>query len=280
MSQCKISAQRQPEPPPQPETWNFQPRSEIGKIVAFSGKLASGKDSCCRFLYSLAFMHILGLTDEAFVNEEGKLVVRNEDGFHLFDEDSKDPAMVKLLGEAVWPYIRKFSTADPLKNFLRKMFKVPVESLWGTQEQKLVKLDHILWEKMPGNPKPPKGKSGPMGGRELMEFFGTEVVRNIYETAHAEALVSDILDYNSAHSLVNDIRFKCEVLAIQSVGGKVIRLGRVTEEALANTHTSNTELDDYEGFDAVIPDGLTLQETFAELLRILTEFGWFGVVQQ
>lgn len=287
MSQFKMSARREPEKPVQPETWNFALEPEQGKIVAFSGKLGAGKDSACRFLYSLAFMHVLGLTEEAFVNEQGKLVVRNQDGLYEFDDDSKDPANLELLNTHVWPFIRKFSTAGPFKSFLAKMFDVPSESLYGTQEEKLVPINHILWENMPGDPKLKlsdgallKSKSGPMCGRELMEFFGSEVIRKIYPRAHAKALAKDIVEYNSKYSMVQDIRFIDEIEEVQAIGGKVIRLDRLTEEGRANTHRSNTELDGYTGFDAVIPDGLSMQETFALVLSHLTSWGWFSVVEQ
>jgi len=287
MSQFKMSARREPEPPPKQETWNFDLTPEAGKIVGFSGKIGAGKDSCCRFLYSLAFMHVINITPEAFVSEFGKLIVRNENGLYEFDDDSKDPAIVELLNTHVYPFIRKFSTAGLFKEFLRKMFNVPVESLYGTQEQKLLPIEHILWENMPGDPKLKindgtilKNKSGPMCGRELMEYFGSEIIRKIYPRAHAKALTKDILEYNSRYSTIQDIRFIDEVEEVQAVGGKIIRLEHSTEEGRTNTHRSNIELDGYTGFDAVIPDGLSMEETFAEVLRILTGFGWFSVVQQ
>lgn len=279
---------RRVEKPSEPEVFNFAPQSENekGKILGFSGKLSAGKDSCSRFLYSIALMHTLGdmhngkfypLTYNAYVNpENGKLMVEDREGLKEFNEDSRSPEVVNFLQSRVWPFIRKFSTADPLKNFLHKMFNVPVESLWGTQEEKLVPIGHILWENMPGYTGP---KSGPMNGRELMEFYGTDVIRHTYEDAHANAMITDILEYNSQHSLVNDIRFKNEVTKLQEAGGKVIRLTRCSPEAKKNKHRSNVELDNFDGFDAVIQnDKMTMDDTFRELMRILTSWGWFKVV--
>lgn len=283
-----FQAKARPEPA-QPDLYNFAVTEGETKILAFSGKLNAGKDSCCRFLYSLAFMYQLGLTHNALVNEEtGKLWIETEDGLNEVDEDSRHPEVRRWLDKNVWPFMRKFSTADPMKDFLRKMFEIPSESLWGSDEDKNKPIEHLLWENMPGDPqlKLSNGKklgemTGSISGRQMMEYIGTEVIRKLYPKAHAKALVSDILEYNSNFSLVNDVRFIDEAEELHSVGAKIIRLTRCSEKASKNKHRSNVELDNFDGFDKVIDNAnMTMNETFAELMSTLIEWEFFKVVQQ
>lgn len=287
----QMSARKEEPRPAEQECWNFDlDNNHKGRILAFSGKLAAGKDSCCRLLYSLAFMHVLNLTPQAEVNEStGKLWLEDTEGFHEFNEDARDPECIAFMQTRVWPFIRKFSTADPLKEFLHKMFEVPTSSLWGTQEEKLAPITHLSWEDMPGDPeqklefngKKLKDMHGNINGRHLMEYYGTEIIRKTYTRAHAKALLKSIQEWNSQYSLVNDIRFIDECEEIHAVGGKIIRLTRCSPEAKKNKHKSNIELDSYDKFNATIDNAnMTMTETFVELVRVLTEWEYFKVVNQ
>ncbi len=314
-----VQAKKQEE---RPDVWNFAAPAEQGKIVGFAGKCGAGKDSCSRFLYSLAFVHMLQITPEAYVDEEtGRLIVLDKEGLKEFDEDSRDPEIISYLSDSCWPFIRKYSCAAPLKEFLHNVLGVSTSCLWGSQEQKQ-EPTHLKWEDMPvpvfdltdgtvqvgglvdkefcdsgfwsewcynvrvdggekdkeirGNP-----RTGSMSGRALMEYFGTDIIRRMYPSAWAKALGKMIVDYNAAYSIVSDVRFRDEVDELHRIGGKVIRLTRCSEEAKTNTHKSNTELDDFDGFDYILDNSndRPMQETFSELLTVLTDWKWFEEVK-
>lgn len=277
---------------PQPERWNFSPQENQTKIIAFSGKLGSGKTSCSNFLHSLAFMHVLGVTEHAFVNDDGELVVKTSEGdYNDVNLDSKDPEVTNYLAQNVWPFIKKYSCADPLKRICIDVLGLDEKLVYGSQSDKLTET-HLKWEDMPtfegelGKNKS-KGKvginvkTGPMTVRDVLEYVGTELFRKMYNDCWANALVKTIQRERPAFAVIDDVRFPNEVFAIKQAGGKVVRLTLTTEEASKNTHDSNIKLDGFEHFDAVIHnDSLTMEESFSELLSYMTNWGFFAVVKQ
>ena len=119
-----------------------------------------------------------------------------------------------------------------------------------------------------------KKKKGKMTAREFLQFFGTEVCRNIYNDIWAERLIKDIELESSLLAVVDDVRFSNEVECIQNAGGKVVRL---TRQPHSDSHASETELDSYEDFDAVIDNqNMNINETNQEIIKLLEEWGWLG----
>lgn len=277
----------------QPEVWNFNPTENDTKILAFSGKLGSGKSSSSNFLHSLAFMYVLGLTDHAYVGENGNLVVRTAEGDDSeVNLNSKHPEVVSFLSERVWPFIKNYSCADYLKRICIDVLGLDENLVYGSQEDKKT-LTHLQWEDMPtfeketATPKTGKGKvgihvkTGKMTVRDVLEYVGTELFRKMYNNCWAEALVKSIKRDRPAFAIVDDVRFVNEVEAIQKAGGKVIRLTLTTEEAAGNTHDSNVQLDSFTGFDYVLDNQtMSMEDSFRELLAVLTDWGFFAVVNK
>ena len=286
------------------------------KIVGFAGKMQSGKDSSCNLLYAIALRNMLKMTPFAEINAEGKIVAEDAEGNRqVLNVDSRHPEFMAFMAENVWPFIRKFSFAEPLKETCQYILGLPEESVWGTNEQKN-QLTHLRWEDMPApafvmkdgsikyggledkqfedsgiwsewvygvnssdprNPYYGMPKAGFMTGREVMEYFGTQIMRKMYPNVWADALIRRIEAMNSKYATICDVRFPNEVEAIKNAGGKVIRLTLTTEEAANNTHISNTALDegvyDWNNFDAIIDNqNMTMQEAHAHILDKLIEW--------
>lgn len=256
------------------------------KIVGFAGKMQSGKDSSCNLLYAIALRNMLKMTPFAEINAEGKIVAEDADGNRsVFNVDSRNPEFMAYMGEHVWPFIRKFSFAEPLKETCQYILGLSEESVWGTNEQKN-QPTHLLWENMPTNVLEKKlaRKSGPMTGREVMEYYGTQIMRKMYPNVWADALVRRIEMMQPKYATVCDVRFPNEVEAIHNAGGKVIRLTLTTEEAAKNTHISNTALDqdvyDWNNFDAVIDNqNMTMKEAHEILIAQLIEWDFMKLVE-
>jgi hypothetical protein len=265
---------------PKPPTYNFtEPDEKTPKrILAFSGKLGSGKTSCSNFINALAFTHLLQLTPYAFVSDKGELVCQaEEDQLKVVNLKDRSPEAREWLDKFVHPFIRIYSTAEPLKDFCVNFLGLDAKLVWGSQEDKNT-LTHLRWENMPDKP---KGKSGSMTVRDVMEFVGTNLFRKMDPDSHAKALKNTIDKSTTPYILCDDIRFINEVEVVQGSGGHVVRLTLTTEEAAANLHPSNTELDDFTGFDKVIDNQtLTMEETFGQLMTYLVEIGWFTPVNE
>jgi hypothetical protein len=109
---------------------------------------------------------------------------------------------------------------------------------------------------------------GPMTGREVMQYVGTDVFRKMYTNVWVDQvlrqIVSDSQIYNTQLAVIGDCRFRNEVEAIQQAGGKVIHLTRSVDGN--PTHASENDLAGYQGFDAVIDNSqLSLEQTHQRL---------------
>lgn len=110
---------------------------------------------------------------------------------------------------------------------------------------------------------------GFMTAREVLQYFGTNIIRKIYSDAWVKSTIKKIIDDNSMMAIVADVRFPNEVRAIQQNNGYVIRLTRFIEE---DSHESENLLDNYKKFDYVIDNmNMSIQEQSVELSKIMED---------
>jgi hypothetical protein len=264
----QVSARRSEAPP----KFNFVSIPDKPIVLGFSGKIGSGKTSCCNFLQALAMVHMLGITPWAQVNQDGLLEVQDRQDEKVIIDLENNPAQRERFASDVWWYIRKFSFAEPLKNFCTDVLGIEHKQIWGSQKDKN-SLTHIYWEDMPTNN---MNKSGRMTGREVMEEFGTGIVRRIENNAWARA-TGNLMQKSGTHfCIIDDVRFPNEIDVVHQLGGKVIRLMRVTEEGAANDHESNTALDDYKDWDSEIDNrDCVMEQCFSALVWQMIDWGLF-----
>ena len=202
-------------------------------ILGISGRKQSGKTTCSTFLhgYQLRFNDIV---EKFIMDEDGNLIVNatqvNEkgeevDGMGFLDIERKDPEFIEYASRTVWPYVKSFSFADPLKVIAIELFGLTMEQCYGTDENKNTPIN-IKWENMPSS----EDKTGFMTAREFLQSFGTDVCRKIKDNIWVESCISRMLTSGTELAIVTDIRFPNEVEAIQKAGGKVIRLTRSPHE--------------------------------------------------
>ena len=145
----------------------------------------------------------------------------------------------------------------PLKKAIHKFFEIPLELLFGSYEDKC-EPTHLLWDDMSGY----HGLSGHMSIREVLQYFGTDIMRRLHSDVWCNALYDEIstVHKNSHLVFLVDERFPNEVVWTKNHGGYVIRLTRTTDGS--DLHESETALDNYSGFDAIIDNNkLTLEDT-------------------
>jgi hypothetical protein len=170
-----------------------------------------------------------------------------------------------------------YSFADPLKQFCINVFGASHEQMYGTDAQKNSVIEHLLWENLSDEMRMAKGvlRSGVMTGRELMQIFGTEMVRRLYADAWARATYSAIANEGQELAMICDGRFPNEIEMGTTVKAKTIRLLRAvyTEDA----HASETALDNYplDKFTVVVDNReMTLEEQCKFLDPYIEE--WFN----
>jgi hypothetical protein len=266
-------------------------------IVALSGKKQSGKTSLSNYLHGHE-MQRHDVVKKFFLSPEGNLVVnctfQDEKGndfeeMGVLDLQQHNDDFYRYAAKNIWPLIRAYNFADALKEMCVMLFNVPVECVYGTDEQKNQLQEHLLWENMPGvmtqefqigcvdwqsyssyfaTEEP---RQGPMTAREFMQYLGTDIMRKMYEPIWLENCFRRIEEDKPEIAIIGDCRFMNEIHAVQARGGKVIRLKRSLYEC---NHQSEIDADNYEGFDDVIEnDSMNLQESCDLFVESLIKLG-------
>ena len=242
-------------------------------IIGFSGAKQSGKSTCATFLhgYQLRFNDVF---EKFLMDEKGSLFVnateidengQEVEGLGMLDVDRQDEEFLEYASRNIWPFVRSFSFADPLKSIAIQLFGLTEEQCYGTDEDKNTPIN-IKWENMPNV----INASGFMTAREFLQHFGTDVCRGIKPDIWTSACINRILSSGTELAIVPDVRFPNEVESIQKAGGKVIRLTRKPHE---DEHDSETALDGYDEFDYVIHNAdMNIDQTNMALMEVMK--GW------
>ncbi len=260
------------------------------RILGFSGRKGSGKSTCSNFIHGYQ-LRAFNVVQEFSITESGDLVVQDGRRFVKLDLRRVDDEFFSWAIHNMWPYVKNYSFASPLKTIASELFGLTKEQCYGTQKQKNEKIKHLLWENMPGvvtenwllnqheEDFPTLGltyhRPGPMTAREFLQYFGTDVCRKIFNNIWTERLIKDVQNESSLLAVVDDARFENEIEHIHKNEGKVIRLTRNPNPE--DHHDSEKALDSFEGFDAVIDNqNMNIHETNIKIIELLKEWDWLG----
>jgi hypothetical protein len=253
------------------------------KIIGFSGAKQSGKTTCSKFLHGYQ-MRLNDVVEKFLMDEEGNLVVNatqldengNEvEGLGILDIERKDNEFMSYANVSIWPHVKPFSFADPLKIISMQLFGLTEAQCYGTDNQKNTTTS-MNWEDMPDSlPNKLEKRSGAITAREFLQYFRTDICRKMNPNIWVDSCVNRIYASGTDLAIVPDIRFPNEVEAIQKAGGKIIRLTRKPHE---DSHVSETALDGEEAngkFDYILDNAkLSMDETNIKLMEVLRKWGW------
>lgn len=237
------------------------------KIIGISGRKQSGKNTVANYINGNILLS-REMIKSFYIDENGKLIVETSDtngevGFGEFDVTRKDNDFVQYACKELWPYVKVYHFADPLKEMAINIFGLEPQQVYGSDKDKNT-LTHILWDNIPFNDE----KSGNMTSREFLQHFGTNIVRRIYGEAWVRATINSILKEESEVAIIPDVRFPNEVDAIKKIGGIMIRLTRNIHNSY---HESEVALDkehfDWKNFDLIIDNEDLKIEQLSELLK-------------
>lgn len=249
------------------------------KVLGMSGKKQSGKNTACNYIIGCFLQTLEIIKGEFKINEKGQLWLpdifgdtENECVFDIMDDSTAD-----FRKEYLDDIVKVYSFADSLKqDVCMKVLGLTKEQCYGTDEQKN-QLTHLFWENMPGvitEPAPEAttkitgrlGKyyekaasglvyhaPGPMTGREVMQFVGTEIFRKMYGDVWVDATIRKIKQDRPLMAIITDVRFPNEVHGITCLGfksdypatGKILRLSRDIFKG-QDQHESETALDNFD----------------------------------
>lgn len=259
--------------------------SEQQKILLISGCKQSGKSSAMNYLTGFLLQRAK-VIDMFKLDEDGNLLIDyravdpvtgNEiQEWGLLDVTRQDPEYVKDASRKIWPIIKPYHFADTLKEVCVAVFGLDRSEIYGTDDDKnkLCKIRWVDMGKLITLPKRTKDNPRPefMTNREFMEYYGTNVCRSLNNLCWIESCFKRVIGDGYPLAVVPDCRFPDEVEYAQNIGAKVIRLTRQPHEA---THSAETSLLTYDGFDKVIDNtNMTQEEKGIELVKTLQEWGW------
>jgi len=262
----------------------------MGVIIGFSGKKQSGKNTACNLVFGLEMSYIK-VVQRFRLNTKGELIIgvfdedKNEFDEFKIDPLARDSATINYLEEKVKGHIKVYSFADLLKkNICIDVLGLTDEQCYGTDEDKDTKT-HLSWSDMPdgftnitrGASLNPDYINANMTAREVMQYVGTNIFRQMYGEVWVDGLMRRIEKDNPAIALVADVRFPNEVAGIQKAAGKVIRLTR--GEHSTDAHASETALDidnyDWDNFNAVLDNSLmSIGEQNVAICKLLAKWSY------
>jgi hypothetical protein len=211
-------------------------------LIGISGKISSGKDLAGKILNDLS--------GDIFENKKFadklKDIVCMLIGCtreQLEDRDFKE----KELGEEWWYYTDSlFNSTDSEENLY---------SYSKYHRQLKNDLDFYIIKLTP---------------RTLLQLLGTECGRQIiHPNIWVNALFADYDTSSNYDSnwIITDVRFPNECQAIKNRGGIVIKINRDSD--VVDNHSSETALDNYDGFDFVVDNNGSIDDLTNNLIKII-----------
>lgn len=251
------------------------------KILGLSAKKQGGKDTTANWIIGEQMKEI-GLVSYIKIDTYGRLIVpsvtnENEIQDGILDIRSREPEVIRMMEQCVWPVVKVYSFADTLKNMAINVFGLSYPQVYGTNDQKneptqykWKQFDKFLSEKTRLNF---SGRyEDNMTSRDILQVVGTDICREIYGDIWVNACINKIKRDGPELAVITDVRFPNEVEAVQNNNGKVIRFLR-GPFANKDEHESETKLDNYENFDIILDNrNMTIEEQLNKTNEILKEW--------
>lgn len=246
-------------------------------ILVFVGKMQSGKSSACNLIVG-EIMKRTNLVPEYKIDDDGDLIIPVDESGEVvwgkFEPCRVDYDFTHWCKNNLWPNVKVFNFADPLKLCAYHLFNIPLEKSYGSNEDKN-SITHLVNENIAYLEKEKKDK--PLSVREVLERFA-KICRDIDEDCFVNSVVKSIYGYNSKVSLVGDCRYPNEVNKMKEMGAKIIKLKR--DPIKSNSEAERAQLKiDKDMFDLVIDSKVSLEEKNNILLETCENWGVFNDVQ-
>lgn len=250
------------------------------KIIGLSGRKQSGKNTSANWIFGQT-MTSLHVVEYIKIDKNGRLIVpalvEGELVEGAIDPCSRNKDVQQYLEKYVWPVVKVYSFADPLKEMVHGVFGIPYNILYGTDEDKdkptkytysnffnlLQKKEKIEY----------KGRSHEkISSRKILQIMGA-FFRRIYGPIWVEATINKVKEEKPELAIICDVRYPNEVEGIHENGGKIIRFTRSPHKE--DEHESETALDDWKDFDCVIDnENMTIEEQNKKINEYLTKSGF------
>lgn len=250
-------------------------------VIMFCGKKSSGKNMLTNFLHGYVLKSLDKIQDFDIIENTGQLLVSAKDeedkvAQYALNSDSVDETYESWAFQNVWPFIKQYANAYSLKMIAHNIFNIPKENLWGDNEAKSKKIDHLLWENMPISKNEDSlelTESGPMTAREFIQYYGSEVCRSIDPDCWIRDVYNRIKSFDSSLSVVSDGRFVNEVEYLKQKSDINLVSIYLTRTQHSDGHISENSIS-RENCDYVIDNqNLTIANSCVEVIEVLKNRG-------
>jgi nicotinamide riboside kinase len=287
------------------------------KVLAFCGKKGSGKNTLANFLtgYQLRANEII---KDFSLDDKGRLFAlydaNGKDAEGLLDLNRNDFDFGVYASQSIWPFVKTYAFANPLKDICHELFEIPRELLHGTDEDKNTVMEHLRWENMPGVitrrpidiawsltegymeqkytvdmitahfgefykniPEFTYHDSGLMTVREFLQFMGTEVMRKIYGPVWVNLLKRQIQSERSDLSIITDCRFDNEIDGLKSLPSESydVKFVYLTRYINADDKHVSENGTNLQYADLVLDNmNMSLTDTCIALQKQISDWGW------
>lgn len=159
----------------------------------------------------------------------------------------------------------KVSIADSIKETCSELFNLPIQFFYDRKEEqtniKITKNIIHLFKDLSNK------ENEYMTYRDVLQYFGTNIIRKINEDFWIDLTISKILNKNNNIYAIPDVRFENEINAIKKHNGIIIRL---TRNPFNMSHISEIALDNFKNFDIIYDNkNESEKETMTNLTKIL-----------
>jgi hypothetical protein len=243
------------------------------QIIGISGRKQSGKNTVANYINGYVLQN-KQMIESFFIEDNGNLAIKTKDNagssaYGIFDVTRQDESFIHYAEKELWPYIKVYHFADPLKEMCVELFDLNPQYIYGDNDDKN-RLTSFFWKDMPGITNQHADFDKQMSHRDFLEYFGTGVIRLIKFDAWSSFTIKRILAEGSEIAIVPDVRFPNEVEAIKSAGGIVIRLTRDLFNSNAMAECALDEnVYDWSNFDIIIDNKNITLEQLCDKLQTL-----------
>tara|TARA_B100001778_G_C18594892_1_gene634169 strand:- start:967 stop:1692 length:726 start_codon:yes stop_codon:yes gene_type:complete len=236
-------------------------------IIGISGRKQSGKNTAANYIAG-SILKAKNMVQDFVITDEGSLSIKTTDsnnnvGWGIFDLTRKDEAFVSYAEQDIWPFVKIYHFADPLKSIAVELFDLKPEQVYGSDE-----------EKNTSTPYTQNGWKHQMTAREFLQYFGTEVMRDIKDSIWVDYTMKRIAREQSSVAVIPDVRFPNEINAIKEAGGIVIRL---TRDPFGSDHDCEKALDaksfDWNQFDHIVDNKGDIDQLINDLNKLQKKWG-------
>lgn len=165
---------------------------------------------------------------------------------------------------------RKESFARQLKLICSNLFNIELSEFYDNKPgESSIIVNEDISELIPSL----KDRIGTkLSNREILQYFGTEIVRKFHSESWVNATMNSISCDEDV--VIPDLRFVNEAKAIKDRGGILIRLLRNPKNL---DHISETELDDYDGFDIICDNrDKSVKDTYDDI-KVALYYHLYGI---